>query len=205
MGGILGGGVAEGLWFAAGVSAALAAVTLVPMHAGGFQTDGRRLLNLLSGGPAAAREAAIWRATAADSRGVRPRDLPADALAAMLEPDDGGVFAYVARALNRAAAEDRGTEDRGAADDRRRFLEAELALWPTIPAAVRPASALAAARYEAEVRRDAPAARRWLDRSAGGLTVTAPERHAAEAAAHLAAGDRPAAAAALDRAAATAG
>ena len=193
-------GVPGALWLAAAVSGALACVTLLPMQAGGFQTDGRRLLNLLSGGPTAAREAAVWRVTAADALGARPRDLPADALATMLEPADGGVFAYVAQAVNRQAAEDRGDDAA-----RRRFLDAEIALLPAVSPAVRPGTALAAAWYEAEVRRDGPAARRWLDRAPGGLTVTAPQRALVEAAVLLAEGDVPAARAALDAAGRTAG
>ena len=181
-------GARAGVAAAGLMNAAVALASLVPSAAGGFQSDGRRLLTLLAGGAAARREAAVWRVTAADILGARPRDWPEDALAAGLEPDDGSPMAWAARGLCRTAAEDRG--DRAAT---RRWLEEEIRRLPHVSPAVHAGTALAAMRYEAGVRRDPAAAELWRAKTAGGLAVPAAEPPLTDAVVFFAKGDSEAA------------
>jgi hypothetical protein len=69
---LLGGGL-----FMGGVmSAAIAFMTLIPTHMGGFYSDGARVLNMWRGGVASQFEIAVLAAVAHSVAGTRPRDLP---------------------------------------------------------------------------------------------------------------------------------
>ncbi|HRE04010.1 MAG TPA: hypothetical protein PKX00_00260 [Opitutaceae bacterium] len=58
----------------------------LPSRAGGFASDGARLLALARQGPAAEREALVFTLTALSLSGVRARDLPADLVIKAAEP-----------------------------------------------------------------------------------------------------------------------
>ena len=64
-----------GLGASGGVSALLVVVTLLPMHVGGFYSDGARVLNLWRNGAAGQLEMAVMSALACSVAGVRPREL----------------------------------------------------------------------------------------------------------------------------------
>lgn len=64
------------LFLPGAVSTLLAFVTLLPMHTGGFYSDGARVLNLWRGGPAGQLEVALFSALVPSIAGTRPRDLP---------------------------------------------------------------------------------------------------------------------------------
>lgn len=61
--------------FSALMSALIFIVTILPMHSGGFFSDGARLLNLIKGGQQTEIDLAILTTTTASSSGIRPRDL----------------------------------------------------------------------------------------------------------------------------------
>ena len=72
-----------------GISALLAVLTLVPLHIGGFYSDGARVLNLWRDGVAGQLEMAVMSALARSVAGVRPRELPRTLLeAAAARPEE---------------------------------------------------------------------------------------------------------------------
>jgi len=66
------------------LSALLFVVTLIPMHTGGFTSDGGRVLSLARGGPAGQLELAVLAAMVRSMAGTRPRELSRPALEAAL-------------------------------------------------------------------------------------------------------------------------
>ena len=71
-----------GLGLSGGISALLALATLIPMHTGGFYSDGARALNLWRNGPAGQLEVALQSALIPSMAGIRPRELPTELLQA---------------------------------------------------------------------------------------------------------------------------
>lgn len=67
------------------ISALLFLITLVPMHTGGFTSDGGRVLSLTRGGAAGQLELAVLSALTRSMAGTRPRELPRPALEAALQ------------------------------------------------------------------------------------------------------------------------
>ncbi len=67
---------AAGLAASGAISALLALITLVPMHVGGFYSDGGRVFNLRRGGPAGQLDLAVLSAVVRSMAGVRPQALP---------------------------------------------------------------------------------------------------------------------------------
>ena len=166
----------------AGLSAAIAVVTLWPMTTGGFLTDGARLLRLLRGGPTAESEGATSVLMGRSMGGERPRDWPTalvDSAASGAGEDLMGASAQMLAYSHRL---DCG--EPGAARD---HLAQALALWNAVPSAVRPTWAAEAAFFEAAVRHDVAAAERWLAKvgERGGLLASGTAERARAAGAAL--------------------
>jgi hypothetical protein len=75
------------------ISGVIFVVTAIPGQAGGFRTDGRRLVELVRGGPRAEQEAALLSLTVAGLAGVRPADFSPEKIAAAIGVDDGSLNA----------------------------------------------------------------------------------------------------------------
>ena len=138
-------------------STLIAVVTLWPSRNAGQPSDGARLLALLRRDPRAARDGATMAIAGLALVGVRPRDWPADLVDSVDATGQGGLaegsLGYLAWA------------DRGAPGRARTCLEAALASDEPVTAPVRSGLALEAAGFEVLLRRDAVAARWWLDQA----------------------------------------
>ncbi|QDV36129.1 hypothetical protein [Tautonia plasticadhaerens] len=147
-------------------SLAIGLLTLVPGRTGNFMTDGARLIGLLRKGPEADREAAVIGLVAESASGIRPRDWDPGLVSRAVSVPDGSLLDAVAEQLAYSWALDRG--DLTLARD---HLARSLSLADRLPPSVRPAIELEAAAFEAAIRADAAACRRWLDRAGvpGGL------------------------------------
>ncbi len=171
-------------------SLAIGVVTLVPMHSGGFNTDGARILLLVRGGAAADRWCAISSLGAAQLSGVRPRDWDPQLLRRATDPADGS-FDYVGAALMAYAA----ALDRGDISEAGRWIDGVLDAIECWPAPFRSFAYVDAAYFEGRHRRRAAEARAWLQQvkpGAPGFEKFALLR--AQSAVLLAEGDRDAAA-----------
>lgn len=162
----------------------IALVTLIPMRAGGFSSDGARILMLLRGGPEAERWCAV-AILANDLFATRPRDLAPALIERSLALADNtpdhlsSVFVAYGWAL-----------DRGDIPAAEGYLETMLANLSAFNSALRPSVLIEAAYFTARHHTDAAAARALLDQAHGGL-VEPYTRARAEAAVLLAEG-RPA-------------
>jgi hypothetical protein len=126
------------------VSGLLTVVTLVPMRASGFVSDGGRLLRIFRGGPTAEREGATLPLLALSTAHVRPREWPAELIGAATRLRDGtadecyaAVFAYL-HAL-----------DAGRTDEAGRWMDRIVELSRTYPPSFAPALFVEAAYFEA--------------------------------------------------------
>ncbi len=167
------------------LSGAIFLATLVPMRAGGFVSDGGRLLRLLRGGAVAEREAAVLALVALSAAGTPPREWPADLVHRGLEPRDGSLEECSGATLAYCHALDAGDVD-GAA----RHLDRALGLLPALPPLMAPSLYAEAAYFQAAHRGRADAARAWLARIPTKAMMVKPyDRARAEAAVALAEGD----------------
>lgn len=164
------GGWWGGLLFATGgLSALIGMLTLVPLRAGGFTSDGGQLLGLARNDAETRRNLAMAPLLAQSYAGVRPRDWNPGLFDAATGESKDATHRRIALLLRAGVAEDRGD-----------FAQAD-ALWRTIAAtfsepdsekvapAMRGAMALGVAAWLAHRRRDGAAARRWLDAGRGGF------------------------------------
>lgn len=178
---------AKAAMFLIGLSSlAIGVVTLVPMHSGGFNTDGARILLLARGGPAAERWCAISSLGAAQLSGVRPRDWDPQLLQRATNPADGS-FDYIGAALMAYAA----ALDHDDIAEAGRWIDGALNAIERWPAPFRSFAYLDAAYFEGRHRRRAPEARAWFQLvkpGAPGLEKFALLR--AQSAVLLAEGDR---------------
>ncbi|SMC00609.1 conserved hypothetical protein [Hymenobacter roseosalivarius DSM 11622] len=136
------------------ISAVLALVTLLPMHAGGFYSDGARVLNLWRGGPAGQLEVAVLSALVPSMAGTRPRELARPLLeAAALLPQELPFKLYVFHYLYLIAL-DTGHTERAA-----HYLHAYRERLEWMPEALRGSGWLESAFFAAAYQHDLPAAR----------------------------------------------
>jgi hypothetical protein len=159
-------------------------VTLIPGRAGGFYSDGARMLRLMRTGDDTEREVALIALTGISMAGTRPRDWDADLVARGAGIRDSGPFEVLGRQLAYAHALDRG--DVAAA---RAHLEAALVHMNQLPKGARGSLLLAAATFFALHDGDAERARAFLSQSRHGLLAAPHQRQVAQAAVRLAAGD----------------
>lgn len=169
------------------ISVAVGLITLVPMRAGGFYSDGARLLRLMRNDEETAREVALLALMGLMLGGTRPRDWRAELVRSAVSIRDDGPFE--ASALQFAHIHALDTGDIEAA---RSYLEETLVRVERLPAAARAALHRAAAVFFALYDGDAARARGCLEASGPGTSLMeAPhERLLAEAAVLLAEGDR---------------
>lgn len=92
-------------------SVLIGVATLVPSRAGGFASDGARLLALARGGPAAERDAALAALVGASIGGIRPRDLPAALIDTVCAVQDGSTFEFCGWQYAQMRAADLGRDD----------------------------------------------------------------------------------------------
>ena len=189
----LGGAWGAALGLIAFLSGAIALATLIPTRAGGFASDGARLLTLARGGPEAEREAAIFAVLAQAMNGARPRDWDAAVLERACALRDGEPMEEAA--LNFLALHALDLDD---AERAREALARRVEIRDGVATPARASLALDAATFEGAVRRDAPRAEAWLGTLAEREPFADPTARAvARWAAAEASGDAQAAAAAL--------
>lgn len=188
--------LASTLLFAFGVvSLLLGIVSLAPMQAQGFYSDGARILRLMRGGADVEREVAIIGIMAASMSGQRPREWSAELIAAASAGEPDTLFGAAARQYAYQYEMDRGRTDAA-----RVHLEAALSATEILPKQARPGLMLLAAYFAARVDGDAERARSFLAQGEGGLLTAGHTRPLVEAAIARAEGDRALAAERLDAA-----
>ncbi len=155
----LGGAWGGALGILALVSAMIGLATLIPSRAGGFSSDGARLLTLARGGPPAQREAAVFALVAQTLTGSRPRDWDEVLVAQASGLRDGQPMEEAAQSFLALHALDRGD-----ASGAHRALTRRAEVHGALPPAARASLVVDAAFFEASVRRDPEQAQAWLDR-----------------------------------------
>ncbi len=158
--------------------------TIIPIHNGGYYTDGARILMLLKGGARVERWCAGVLLNNLLLAGRLPREWSPILLQKSTAMPDGTLddvmgcnFAYY-HAL-----------DTGNVVGAKQFLERQLTQLNQLPSIIRPNFALEAAYFEARYHANPEAARRWLAQTKGGI-VDRCTRARVEAAVLLAEGKR---------------
>lgn len=148
------------------VSGAIALATLVPLHVGGFASDGARLLTLWRGGPACQLELAVLTVTSHSVAGTRPRELSLTALQAALPlPDTLPFKPYLYHYLYLAAL------DRGHLEQAAHYLTAYRERIPQLPAVLHETVWLEAAFFAAAFTQDLSASQAFQQQAvASALT-----------------------------------
>ena len=135
------------------MSGVIALATLLPLHSGGFASDGARLLTFWRGGPASQLELAVLMVTSHSVAGTRPRQLPLAALQAALPLSDTLPFKpYIYHYLYLAAL------DSGQVVQAAHYLTAYRERIPQLPAALHETVWSEAAFFAAAFTQDLPAA-----------------------------------------------
>ncbi|AWM34709.1 hypothetical protein [Hymenobacter nivis] len=168
------------------ISALLAVLTLVPMHLGGFYSDGGRLLHLWRGDAAGQLDLALITATARSMAGTRPRHLPQALLtAAAALPQELPFKFYAHYYLYLAALDAQQIEQAG------QHLAAYRVQLPQQPAAMQAGGWLESAFFAAAYQHDLPAARAFRAQAQAqpSVLVTADVTARVEAALARLAGD----------------
>lgn len=164
-------------------SALIFLVTSIPMHMGGFYSDGARVMRLLSGGDKAKFDVFILKMTAKLASKTRPKDLAIKEIeearilgARLKEP-----FAvYLDGYLHHAAF------DSGQYDEAERYLQDYIAQAEKIPQGIREVVWLDAAFFYAYAQKDIEKAVEYLGRFRPSAIIPKAYQYAAEAAvAHL--------------------
>jgi hypothetical protein len=140
------------------VNLLIAVSSLLPYTINGRPTDAKLLLGLLRPGPAADRLATILFLLAIDSRGIAPRDWPADSLHVLEGEGGNSAYCEIGRMFVYFCAMDGGEPERIA-----EALERVLALSDRLNPDSRRAYFAEAAFVQGIFRRDATLARAWLD------------------------------------------
>jgi hypothetical protein len=164
------GGWWGGLLFATGLLSLLVGVlTLMPLRAGGFMSDGGQLLGIARDDDETRQRIALSSLMAQSYAGVRPRDWdPGLFAAATAEAKEPTLREYVAL-LRAGVAEEHGQFDEADAHWRGVAARLGVADAAAIAPAMRGALALSIAAWLAHRRRDPAAARRWLAAAQGGF------------------------------------
>lgn len=135
------------------VSAAIALITLIPAHMGGFYTDGARVLNMWRNEAAGQFEIAVLAAVAHSVAGTRPRELPLTQLEATAAlPQELPFKLYVYHYLYLAALDAGRTEQAG------HYLGEYRDRLANLPAALQAGGWLESAFFAAAYEHDLPTA-----------------------------------------------
>ncbi len=153
--------------------------TIIPMRAGGFYSDGARMLNLMKGGAIAKQDIVLLTTIAQSSTTTRPRDLDIDALeeAIALEPDSR--FATYLHGYLHYAYMDQGVLEKAAY-----HLDQYWEGVHEIPAGYQAVVFLDKAYFEATYKKDAEQAQYFLDQAKIGAAI--PKNHVFRARASVA-------------------
>ena len=166
------------------ISALLALLTLVPMHLGGFYSDGGRLLHLWRGDAAGQLDLALITTMAHSMAGTRPRHLPQALLtAAAALPEELPFKCYAHYYLYLAALDAQQIEQAG------QHLAAYRVQLPQQPAAMQAGGWLESAFFAAAYQHDLSAARAFRAQAQPSVLVTADVTPRVEAALARLAGD----------------
>jgi hypothetical protein len=159
-------------------------VTIIPMHMGGFDTDGARILNLWRRSPKATLDLALLQGSVQLMTGTRPRDLdPSPLLAAVGLPTNSPFKGYLHSFLHYHYL-DRG-ELGPAAEQLAKYAD----FLPGIPRGYQAAVWLDRAYFGARHEGDAVAARQYWAQAEIGAVITPSRVLRAEAALALAEGN----------------
>ncbi|MET4076447.1 M50 family metallopeptidase [Hymenobacter sp. UYCo722] len=173
-----------GLGASGGISGLLAVLTLIPMHTGGFYSDGARVLNLWRDGAAGQFEVAVVSAMARSVNGVRPRELPRQLLeAAATRPEELPFKLYVHYYLYLA------TLDAGQLEPAAHHLAEYRHRLAATPAALQGSGWLESAFFAAAYQHDLAAARTFMAQAKPSAHIEADVWPRAEAALARLAGD----------------
>jgi hypothetical protein len=159
-------------------------VTIIPMHVGGFDTDGARILNLWRRSPKATLDLVLLQSSVHLMTGTRPRDLDPAPLVAALDLPTAGPFKGYLHSFLHYHYLDRGVLG-PAAEQLARFAD----YLPGIPRGYQAAVWLDRAYFAARHEGDAAAARQHLAQAEIGAAITPSKVLRAEAALALAEGD----------------
>jgi hypothetical protein len=162
--------------FTAGISLLIFLVTAMPGTAGGFKTDGKRVLDLMRGDVRSRQESALLVLTTAGLAGIRPADYDPALVAQALAVDDGSLFDLYGHMVAYYHAADRG--EWAAAQ---RHLDGVLAGEGQLAPFIRDTVRCEYAWLLAESAEDPAMARAWFE-SAGPLEFDPATRLRAEAA-----------------------
>jgi hypothetical protein len=154
------------------MSLAIFIVTMVPMHSGGFFSDGARLLRFARGGEAAEFDALLMQIVASSTSGTRPRELDEAVLDRGLEVGERlgspmTPFLHYYKYYYHL--------DRGAIEAAARHLDQVRAREEAYPKAYRPIIPLETAFFTAAYLGSAEAAQEWFDRAE--LNPVIPKAH----------------------------
>ena len=173
------GGAATG-----GISALVALATLVPLHAGGFYSDGARALNLWRNGPAGRLEVALFSALIPSMAGTRPRELPTGLLqAGAALPAELPFKLYVFHYLYLIRL------DQGQTEQAAHYLHEYRERLALMPPALQGGGWLESAFFAAAYQHDLPAAQAFFARYRPSSLIQADVPARAEAALARAAGN----------------
>ncbi|HEX8360245.1 MAG TPA: hypothetical protein VF613_09060 [Longimicrobium sp.] len=188
--------LADALLLIAGlVSLLIAMIAAIPGNAGGFYSDGARIIRLLRGGPDVEREVAVIAIMGLSMGGARAREWSPELVARATAGEPDTLFGVAGRLYAFSYELDHGRVDAARAQ-----LGAVLAAADLLPKQALPSVLLQAALFAARADRDAPRARELLGRAAGGVMVPPHLRPMAEAAIAILEGDRARAAERLEAA-----
>lgn len=173
------------LTFMSGISLHMAIFNTIPIKIGYFSTDGRRMLDLAQKNIPGQRFLAEYQFNAYLRQGIRPKDIDPDLKNRLLAlPENsmdhisGLIMAYYM------------TLDEGNMQQAGNYLDQALKINAYYPELFRASLLLEGAYYEAHIRQNPDTARQWLDQIQEKILIDPSTHLRAEAAIHLAAGDK---------------
>ncbi|KAI9135262.1 hypothetical protein [Acaryochloris sp. CCMEE 5410] len=163
----------------------MAILNTIPIKIGYFSTDGRRMLDLAQKNVPGKRFLALYQFNASLLQGIRPKDIDPDLKTRVLAlPENsmdhisGLIIAYYM------------TLDQGHIQQAGDYLDQALKINAYYPELFRASLLLEGAYYEAHIRQNPDTARQWLDQIQEKILIDPSTLLRAEAAIHLAAGDK---------------
>ena len=173
------------LTFVSAISLHMAILNTIPIKIGYFSTDGRRMLDLEKKNIPGQRFLADYQFNASLRQGIRPKDIDPDLKTQVLAmPENsmdhisGLIIAYYL------------TLDQGQIQQAGDYLDQALKINAHYPELFRASLLLEGAYYEAHIRQHPDTARQWLDQIQETILIAPSTLLRAEAAIHLAAGDK---------------